>query len=434
MLSCDPQLQPRVSCDSLVALAEATDDGSVFFAKNSDRPASECQPLALVPAARHSPGSRVRCQYIEIPQVEWTLRVLGSRPYWLWGLEHGVNEAGVAIGNHTVFTRDKPSGEKLIGMDLVRLALERAATAEDAVGVLCDLIERYGQGGSGYHDTDFPYHSSFMVADRSRACLVETSDRHWAVRDVRTVASATNHLTIGSDWDAVSESARAHASEMKWWSGSDDGRFDFAAAFRDTSWVPPTFSSGRYRRTQQILSDHCGRIREETMRTALRDHYDGSVYRRVYPPDDERHLSVCMHADPIGTTTAAAVVRLPSDPRRLKRYSACLGPPCVGVFIPLYIEGVLPRGIERGRESQDSGLWWGFRRLLNAVEEDLPRLAPLVREAWREDESAMLSAAEALESELTTETAGVHERTTAFMEECADHVAQRVGDLRARIV
>ena len=54
----------RVSCDSLVALGSATADGAVLFAKNSDRPARECQPLVQVPRQRHAAGAWVRCQYI----------------------------------------------------------------------------------------------------------------------------------------------------------------------------------------------------------------------------------------------------------------------------------------------------------------------------------------------------------------------------------
>ena len=42
----------------------------------------------------------------------------------MWGLEHGVNEAGVAAGNATIYTTLDPRGvpDGLTGMDLVRLA------------------------------------------------------------------------------------------------------------------------------------------------------------------------------------------------------------------------------------------------------------------------------------------------------------------------
>jgi dipeptidase len=96
----------RVACDSLVALGGVTADGATLFAKNSDRPAAEPQPLVQRPAQRYAPGERVRCTYVEIPQVAETAGVIGSRPYWCWGFEHGLNEHGVAIGNHTVFTKD----------------------------------------------------------------------------------------------------------------------------------------------------------------------------------------------------------------------------------------------------------------------------------------------------------------------------------------
>src|SRR6266542_4358743 len=90
------------SCDTMVALAAATTTGQTLFAKNSDRPANECQPLVQRQRAAHPPGSAVRCQFLEVPQVAETIRHVGSRPYWCWGYEQGFNEHQVVIGNEAL--------------------------------------------------------------------------------------------------------------------------------------------------------------------------------------------------------------------------------------------------------------------------------------------------------------------------------------------
>ena len=56
-------------CDTFVALADATIDGSVILAKNSDREPNEAHEVVLVAAAEHQPTDSVRCTYVEIPQA-----------------------------------------------------------------------------------------------------------------------------------------------------------------------------------------------------------------------------------------------------------------------------------------------------------------------------------------------------------------------------
>jgi hypothetical protein len=118
----------------------------------------------------------------------------------MWGVEHGVNEAGVAAGNASIYTTLDPRGmpPALTGMDLVRLALERATTAIDAAFVVTDLLERYGQGGSGHEDVDRPYWSSFLVADPRSAFVVETSGRDYEVERVERTRATSNRTTIPS--------------------------------------------------------------------------------------------------------------------------------------------------------------------------------------------------------------------------------------------
>ena len=92
-------------CDTLVALPTDTADGSMIFAKNSDRPADEAQSVRHYAGQSHAAGTVVHCTYIEIPQVDSTAAVLLSQPDWMWGAEMGANEHGVVIGNEAVWTR-----------------------------------------------------------------------------------------------------------------------------------------------------------------------------------------------------------------------------------------------------------------------------------------------------------------------------------------
>ena len=159
---------------------------------------NEAQIPEWHPAMHHPPGATVRCTYLEIPQAEHTNAVLISRPFWMWGAEIGANEYGVTIGNEAVFTDQPYAATGLTGMDLLRLALERASTAEEAVGVIVELMERYGQGGGcGHEHRSFTYHNSYIVADRTGAIVLETAGKLWATEQVTAgVRTISNGLTI----------------------------------------------------------------------------------------------------------------------------------------------------------------------------------------------------------------------------------------------
>jgi len=178
-------------------LVSITDRG-VLFAKNSDRDANEPQVLQWFRDADHPAGSAVRCTWIEIPQVPHTHAVVLSQPWWMWGAEIGANEHGLVIGNEAVYT-NQPYGEHaLLGMDLLRLALERAATAAEAVNVIVELLERHGQGGPcSFERPGATYHNSYLIADPDGAVVLETAGSHWATEVVTGRGrSISNGLTI----------------------------------------------------------------------------------------------------------------------------------------------------------------------------------------------------------------------------------------------
>jgi hypothetical protein len=198
-------------------------DTYALFGKNSDRSPNEAQVTELYPARVYD-GGEVACTYRLIPQARETLRVLLSRPVWMWGAEIGVNEAGVAIGNEAVFTKGKYGAPSLTGMDLLRLALERADSAKRAVDVIIELLERYGQGGNCGFDHAFYYDNSFLVLDKSDLFVLETCGKDWVVKRYEK-ASISNRLSIGTDGDryggGVCDFAKTHSDPLySYFSGS----------------------------------------------------------------------------------------------------------------------------------------------------------------------------------------------------------------------
>ncbi|MEM2920683.1 MAG: carcinine hydrolase/isopenicillin-N N-acyltransferase family protein, partial [Candidatus Bathyarchaeia archaeon] len=130
-------------CDILVATSEATENGEMIFAKNSDRDPNEAQVLEFVPR-RASNETVVKMTYTEFPQAEESYAILLSRPWWMWGAEMGANEYGLVVGNTAVFTKEPYDKVGILGMDLIRLALERTKTSRDALNFMISVIEKQG--------------------------------------------------------------------------------------------------------------------------------------------------------------------------------------------------------------------------------------------------------------------------------------------------
>ncbi|MFL5759527.1 MAG: C69 family dipeptidase [Thermomicrobiales bacterium] len=383
-----------LSCDTSVVLGSLTFDGSVIFAKNSDRPPNECQPLHHSSRRQHPVGATVKCQYLEIPQVAETWEVIGSRPYWLWGFEIGVNEWGVTIGNEAVFTLEPFEERALIGMDLLRLGLERAQDADAAVRIIGELVERYGQGGSCYATGDSSYHNSFIIADPARAWVLETAGRHWVARRVENRASISNLLTIGDEWDAGSSGVIAHAQQQ----GLVDGEANFARAYQDTT-NDPLPGACRLERAQTVLRGYGNPVTIAEMMALLRDHSENSL-----PTGAEPVPTLCMHANPalLAETAASMVVHIrPNRPQLLATTCwTAFGSPCLSVFRPVYPHAVgLPAHLDVGTDAfNPASPWWVFERMQRMVART-PSLAPQVRIAFTALEQTFIH--EAAEAEAT---------------------------------
>ncbi|GIU87593.1 MAG: dipeptidase [Acidimicrobiia bacterium] len=359
-------------CDTLCVAA----GGGMLFAKSSDRPVGEAQVFEHHP--RRAAGGALRTQYLTIPDAG-AHALVGSRPTWMWGLEHGVNEHGLAIGNEKIWTVDDPRGlpPALLGMDLVRLALERARDADAAVDVIAALLEEHGQGGSGEADRDEPYFSSFLVADARGGWVVETSGRTWAARPVTSGAAISNRVTLRSDWTRASADVEP---------GRD---FDAWRAPR----VPTAIADHRLAVTSAAV-ERAGTADARALVATLRHHGERPWGRPGAPPDDVSPppaelgadlsgVTVCMHVRGVQVTAASMVAELPADGRRGRCY-VCLGSPCTGVFVPTFPPAVPPSLASPREWARFDGLRARVEERPGALAEVRAVLGPIEAELWDE--------------------------------------------------
>lgn len=150
---------PAAACTNLVCSPGATTDGSVFVTYTCD---GEFHPtLERLPAGDHEPGAMQDIR-------NWGGEVVGQVPYpaHTWAVVNLQNEKQVSIAETTTGGRDEltnPDG-LLHYWHLMRLALQRAATARECVQVMGQLVAAHGYRSTG---------ESFCIGDAKEAWVME---------------------------------------------------------------------------------------------------------------------------------------------------------------------------------------------------------------------------------------------------------------------
>ncbi len=182
--------------------------GSAFFAKNSDRDANEPQPMHFVPA-----GGEGRPD--GLPPYTAKHSVWLSKPSWMYGAEMGVNEEGVAVGNEATFNKVKVPKTGVLGMEHLRVALEIAKTAEEALRVIIENTEKWGQGGNGGYENPLYYHNSYLICDPDEAYVLDTVGKSWAYKKLSSSCHISNKIGIKDDFDAISRDLEGKVSNFE---------------------------------------------------------------------------------------------------------------------------------------------------------------------------------------------------------------------------
>jgi len=374
-------------CDTLCGPGPS----GMVFAKNSDRPPGEVQ-VAWPFARRASAGCTLRTQYLTIGDTGAHAALL-SCPTWTWGAEHGVNEHGVAIGNERVGTTHDAGAAKpaLIGLDLVRLGLERARSAAEAVDVMAGLLRTCGQGGIADVAHQAAYDSSFLIADPTEAFVLDTAGADYAAAPFRDGVAISNRLTLTTEWTRASDALEPVGDFSR-----------FRDLGEDTAYADVRLAASR----QFLQSAPAGGLTAAATAAHLRDHgtgpwgapLDRGRDGRVQPPPshagaDGSGWSVCLHVGEFAVTTASMIAELPhdvADGAPLRVFVAS-GSPCAAVYVPAFPRTAAGPPPFVPQELSGEALWRAAQAVRVRVEREPDALAevravlqPVEDELWAE--------------------------------------------------
>lgn len=395
------------SCDSMVAVGAATEKGNTIYAKNSDRPLNEAQPLVYYPPCDHEAGEVVRTSFISVPQVSHTYGVIGSKLETFFGFEHGVNEWGLAIGNEQTSGREIPESRwGLIGMDILRLTLERAKTAREALDCVVELLETFGTGGDP--TVRIPYfNANFIITDPYETFIFESHQRDWAVKKVDKTGVIGNCYSL-QRYDEISDHAIKNAVENGWWAAEKP--FNPARAWtpNDHKWDEDE-GFVRFGRIRELMNRH-DKYSVEMMMSNLRDHYDDvPALQTIFSPAMSKIGTICCHPGGVEgcITSASIVVELRRNVPKELQFTAwtSMAPPCCSIFRPIYNTGRIPDNMSSAGKLYDpKENWWTFIELERYLSLNFEEWAPQVKADFRAMEKEFIEEAEYIENNYNGDT------------------------------
>lgn len=350
-------------CDTILAPPASTAAKVMLYGKNSDRQRNEAQGVEIIPSKTYDVGERIKCTYIAIPQVRRTHAVVLCRPFWMWGAEMGANQYGLVIGNQAVHARNPAQEqEALLGDDLVRLGLERAKSAAEAVDVITTLLQEHGQGGNNGHLTRSYFNNAFMIADTTEAFVLETVDREWILERVSSVRSMSNRYSIDGETQRISAGLTALIRDSGW---STEDKPRYAEVIANPHREHIGHAGARRRCSTALMNLREGQLTGLDMMRILRDHGTGEQFQPEWHSECAIRRTVCMHAGPEnspGQTTGSMV----SEVHREDAVHWVTGSaaPCTSIFKPVFLDAPLPTaGLAPSDQFDPTTLWWRHERL-----------------------------------------------------------------------
>ncbi|MBO6190185.1 MAG: C69 family dipeptidase [Alloprevotella sp.] len=234
------------ACTNFLVGKNASTDGSVFITYNVDS-YGRYGHLIYLPHEKHEPGTMRKIYdgdtnhyYGEIPEAEETYAVMGY-----------INEHQLSIMETTFGGREELVDKNALidYTSLMRLGLQRACTAREAIRVMTDLVAQYGYASEG---------ETFSIADPNEVWILEMigkgSERgaNWVAVRIPddAIACHANHSRIHrisqyAPEDVMTSPGLIEFARSRGYFSGRDADFDFSAAF-----APADFGAIRYCETR----------------------------------------------------------------------------------------------------------------------------------------------------------------------------------------
>ena len=178
------------------------------------------------------------------------------------------------------------------------------------------------------------------------------------MKQINDTEGISNIHSIGTNWDDISSTAISTAESLNL--KIDSPKLDFAQTFCD---FDSRFDGrGEFRRLRSCtyLDNIKTKIDLKEMMSLLKDHSDGENSNDSQDFLDTK--TICMHyptPETDGNTAASLISELYSDNSQLPIHWTSMYSPCLGIFLPMFIEGEIPKILSiASKEYEVNSPWW----------------------------------------------------------------------------
>ena len=235
------------ACFTIVVGKDASADGFVMVAHNEDDSPPQIVNHHKIPRQTHEPNERVKLlNGGSVEQASVTFSYIFSEMPEMDYSDSFINEWGLCICSNSCPSKEDKAEitNGGIGKMLRHIIAQRAKSARQGVLLAADLVEKFGYLGSG---------RTYVIADPNEGWLFcAINGKHWIAQRVpdNHVAMVANTYTIrnlnlaDANNFLASEDIIEYAFKRGWYD-SEEGQFDFAAAYANPGAAKSPTNYGR---------------------------------------------------------------------------------------------------------------------------------------------------------------------------------------------